>query len=266
MMKALRISVSALFLFLSPLYSHNAKADTLTIVGTGDGTHVLRALAKAYVLENPNQTVSIPPSVGSSGGVKLVGLNKNKLGRVARKINGDEEYLGLTYVPYARIPVAFYAHPLVDVKELSVDQILEIYRGDIRDWSEVKGRPGKIRVVRRERGDSSMLLLNKRIPAFSEIQFTEFMKVATSESQSVGLVSSVPGAIGFGPLPGVEEPDVSVLSLDGKQPSAKDYLLELVLALVFYEENNSGQIKGFVDYVTSSKGQKVIKDNQAIPY
>ncbi|MBL4739493.1 MAG: substrate-binding domain-containing protein [Sneathiella sp.] len=266
MSKAMKVTFSTISLLIALLWVPNVDAEPLTIVGTGDGTHVLRALANNYITANPEQVIHVPDSVGSSGGIKLVGKRKNILGRVAREIKENEKKYGLKYMPYARIPVVFYVNNSVDVNHLTIRQILNIYRGDAQDWSEFGGSPGKIRVIRRERGDSSSELLNKKIASFENIRFTEFIKVATSEKRSVELVSLVPGAIGFGPFPDSRGPEVKVLSLEGKYPSDEGYILELVLAMIFHDENNTGLVNKFINYITSDNGKAVIRSGKALPY
>ncbi len=247
-------------------FSPDLHAERLTIVGTGDGTHVLRALSRAFNYNFPEHNLEVPESVGSSGGIRLVGKKKNKLGRVARKVKETEQHFGLSYIPYARIPVTFYVNPSVEMEDITIDQILSIYRGDIQDWALLEGNPGRIRVIRREQGDSSIETLNKSLPQFKHIEFTEFIKVATSEDQSVALVSSIPGTIGFGPLPDAQGPIVKVLKLVGKQPDEAGYPLNLVLGLVYHETDKKGLVAEFIKFVTSSDAKAIIQNHGALPF
>lgn len=248
------------------LSSNSLHAEKLTIVGTGDGTHVLRTLSKAYNHSFPEHILDIPESVGSSGGIRLVGKEKYKLGRVARKIKETEQHFGLSYTPYARIPVTFYVNPSVEMEGITIEQILNIYRGDVQEWALLGGNPGRIRVIRREQGDSSFETLNKYLTHFKDIEFTEFIKVATSEDQSVALVSSIPGAIGFGPLPDALGPLVKVLKLDGKHPEETGYPLNLVLGLIYHETNKKGLIAEFIKYVSSADAKAIIQNEGALPF
>src|SRR5256885_15697059 len=64
--------------------SANAQAGDLSVVGTGDGIDLLRALGAAYTADHPDTNVVVPPSIGSGGGVAAVGADKEVLGRIAR--------------------------------------------------------------------------------------------------------------------------------------------------------------------------------------
>jgi hypothetical protein len=52
----------------------------VSIVGTGDGIDIFRALAVAFMEENKSIWIDVPPSIGSSGGVAAVGKNMAVLG------------------------------------------------------------------------------------------------------------------------------------------------------------------------------------------
>ena len=61
-------------------------AGDLSVVGTGDGIDLLRALGAAYTADHPETNVIVPPSVGSGGGIAAVGSDKEVLARVARPL------------------------------------------------------------------------------------------------------------------------------------------------------------------------------------
>src|SRR5262245_19096561 len=64
----------------------NANAGDLSVVGTGDGIDLLRALGEAYTADHPDANVIVPPSIGSGGGISAVGSNKDVLVRAARPL------------------------------------------------------------------------------------------------------------------------------------------------------------------------------------
>lgn len=142
------LKVIGLIIFITA-FASSAAAEKLVIVGTGSGTAILKAIAAAFHEKYPDITIEIPPSIGSGGGVKAVGRDEYTLGRVARKIKDKEKPYGLTYIPYAKIPVVFYTNKSVSVKQISTQQVLDIYQGKITDWKDVGVQKGPIRVVKR---------------------------------------------------------------------------------------------------------------------
>ena len=81
------------------LMSLTAHAGDLSVVGTGDGIDLLRALGAAYTADHPETTVIVPPSIGSGGGIAAVGSNKEVLARAARPLTDPEKEAGLVATP-----------------------------------------------------------------------------------------------------------------------------------------------------------------------
>lgn len=149
-----------------------ASAKEMEIVGTGDGVKVLNALGAAYARSHPGMSVSVPESIGSSGGIAAVGKGEKVLARVARTLKDDEKGSGLTYLPFAKVPVVFFVNPSLTVKKLTSQQICAIYAGKISNWKEVGGPDAAIVVVTREAKDSSLGVLQKSLPGFKDVVVT----------------------------------------------------------------------------------------------
>src|SRR3954464_10406203 len=83
--------------------SATAQAGDLSVVGTGDGIDLLRALGTAYTAAHPDTNVIVPPSIGSGGGIAAVGSGKEVLGRIARPLSDSEKQAGLVATPVFRL-------------------------------------------------------------------------------------------------------------------------------------------------------------------
>ena len=97
----------------------NAHAADLSVVGTGDGIDLLRALGAAYRADHPETNVIVPPSIGSGGGIAAVGSNKEVLARAARPLSNSEKEAGLIATPVFRLPSAFFVHRSAGVTSLT---------------------------------------------------------------------------------------------------------------------------------------------------
>jgi phosphate transport system substrate-binding protein len=86
------------------LVGPSAHAGELSVVGTGDGIDLLRALGAAYTADHPETNVIVPPSIGSGGGIAAVGSNKEVLARAARPLSDSEKEAGLVATPVFRLP------------------------------------------------------------------------------------------------------------------------------------------------------------------
>ena len=238
----------------------------MDIVGTGDGMNVLRNLSAAFSKAEPSVTIGVPDSIGSGGGVKAVGKDKFKLGRIARPIKDKEKHYGLDYQPFARVPVVFYVNKSVGVKDISADQVAAIYSGKITNWSEVGGKNARIRVVRREDGDSSLSVLSKTFPGFKDLVMTKRAKTAVSTPESFQTVEAKAGAIGFGPYSDAVAANVNILKIDGVDPTDPAYPSATTLALIYKAKNRSGDVAKFLDFTRSATGRAAIEASNAVPF
>jgi len=255
----------AIFVIFCAALTTPAVAETLSIVGTGDGMMLLRDIARTFEENHPGNRVKVPDSIGSSGGIKAVGTDKNKLGRVARSIKDKEKPYGLTRVPYARSPVAFFTHPDTGVPGLSSNQVLGIFAGDITNWSDVGGSDGKIRVVIREESDSSRKALKKTFPGWADIHLTSRSKMATTTQEAMDVVAKKKRTIGFGPYPDAVSAGLNILKIDGKSPVDAGYPSFTTLSLIYKEENKKGLVATFVDFILSGKADETILKARGVP-
>ena len=141
------------------------QAGDLSVVGTGDGIDLLRALGAAYTADHPDTNVIVPPSIGSGGGIAAVGSGKEVLGRIARPLSDSEKAAGLIATPVFRLPSAFFVHRSAGVDSLTSKQLADVYRGKITNWRDLGGADLRIKVVRREDQDSTLLVLRESMPA-----------------------------------------------------------------------------------------------------
>jgi phosphate transport system substrate-binding protein len=241
-----------------------ARADDLQIVGTGDGIDLLRALSGDFMQEKSDR-VEVPPSIGSGGGIAAVGAGKAVLGRVARKLTAPELASGLSYVPVARLPSAFFMHPGTGVTALTSDQLADVYAGRVMKWSELGGADLPIKVVRREDSDSTLTVLRVMMPGWKDLQITEKSKTSTTTQDAIETVRDVAGAIGFGPYSMTLEPAVAVLKINGHHPLEPAYPSSVELALIYKDATITPAARAFVDYVKSAKARTVMARSGGVP-
>lgn len=242
-----------------------ANAGELKIVGTGDGLEMLRALAVAYAAEHKNVDISIPPSIGSGGGVVAVGTGRERLGRVARPLTSSEIKYGLVYVPIAKIPSAIFTHTSTKIEGLTSEDLVRVYSGKVTSWSDVGGANLKVKVVRREEVDSTLQVLRASMPGWSALEFTSRSKTAVTTQDAIQTVRKIPGTIGFGPYSKPLGFDMNVLRIDGKFPTDPDYPSAVELALIYKADRLEDDMKSFVDFSLSEAGAKIITNYGGVP-
>lgn len=240
------------------LFGSPANAEELTIVGTGSGPPILKAIGLSFTNQYPDIKITVPRSIGSGGGIKAVGTDQYLLARVARKIKKKEQQYNLSYVPLARMPVVFFTNKDVAIKNLTKEQVFDIYSGKIYNWREVGGYDGRIKVIRRQEGDSSLSVLRKTFPNFKNIKITSLSKTTYSDPDNIDLTERTPGAIAFGTYCDVVNREVNTFSIDDVHPAGDDYPYFATFALVYKDKSYTGTVKKFIEYATSTSVEKTI--------
>lgn len=242
-----------------------AEVQSLQVVGTGDGMELVRLMGVAYTTENPNRPVIVPPSIGSGGGIAAVGAGKAHLARVARPLKQAEVETGLVAKDIFRLPTAIYVNPQLPVTNLSSAQLASIYDGSVVNWADVGGPDLRIKVVRREDTDSSLAVLRRSMPGWSDLAFTSRSKIAVTTQDAVETVRNVQGAIGFGPFSRPMEGTVKVMAIDGRYPTDADYPSAVTISFVWRTGSMPEHADAFLNFGLSSKAQALLKSHGAMP-
>ncbi len=250
---------------VSLLLSNGVLAEEITIVGTGSGMSLLRAVGEAFTQKNPDVRIIVPDSIGSGGGVKAVGTDQYKIGRIARNIKEKEKHYGLTHVPFAQMPIVIFVNKSVGITSLTPEQVCGIYSGKIRNWNEVGGKGTRIKVICREPGDSSLRVLLESFPGFKDITLTPKSKTTYSDPKTCKFAEQKADTIAFGTYINARNYDVDILTINDKHPSKADYPYVGTLALVFKEKNRTGNIQKFVEFATSPAAHDAIRSAGGLP-
>jgi phosphate transport system substrate-binding protein len=257
-----KITVSALLLIAA---LSAVAAEEIPIVGTGAGMDLLEAVVAEYLKLKPDAGLTVPPSVGSGGGITVVSKDKALLGRISRPLKESEMGLGLSYREFARFPIVFYANPAAGVKSLTRTQIIDIFEGKIDNWKAVGGADLPILLVKRPKGDSALDVLQANMKGFAGEHIAADATTQFTDQKAIAYVLANPGAVAFGSMADAAKVAVTVLSYEGIAPLDKGYPFLGVLALIYKDANLVGDVKGFVDFVVSAKARPVIVKAYGIP-
>lgn len=262
-----RCSLFWLLLALWVFLAAPAFGESLAIPGTGACEVIVAELAAAFNRVNPDGQVVVPPSTGSGGGITSVLKDEAFLARVARRLKPEEEKQGLVPIPFARDTVAFVVGRQVNVKSLSADQLEAIFSGKIDNWKEVGAKEGRIRVVAREPGDSSLIVIQEHLKGFRNLVFTPDAKVILYDKVNVETLDKYRNAIGFVTTSSLKwsKGGLRTVSLDGVAPTRQNvlsgkYRLAEEFTLV-YKKNLDSAARKFVDFVFSAEGRRIIEAN-----
>jgi len=215
-------------------------------------------LAAAFKEKNPDITVTIQGG-GSGVGIKSAADGTVDIGAASRELNPDEPKLVKHLL--ARDGIALVVHPSNSVTGLTKDQIVQIFAGEITDWSEVGGSNGTITVIAREEGSGTRGAFEEMV--MGKTLITDKAILQPSNGALRTSMSTTPLAIGFLSL-GYVDSTVKALTVDGVAPTpenCKSGKYPIVRPLYFLtKEQPTGSVKAFIDFCTSSEGQEIVQD------
>lgn len=262
-------TIPPLFLARSDIVISGYDDQKISVGGTGDSKQLLSSLAQALLKKLKGGEINVPESVGSSGGIRALVDGRIELARTARPLNQKEKRMGLSERLFAFSPVVFVVHPSVTgIDNLSTQEILDIYSGKIKNWSEVGSIDHKIYAVTREPGDSSLTVLKNNMPGFKEIN-TATAKTIYNTQDTIDALKKHRFTIGYTPFNEIKNSKLRVLKLDGIFPSIENiqsgkYNLVVPLSVV-YKEEPTGLSRSFMEFLYSEEGKRIISDLGSIP-
>jgi len=240
----------------------NAKiSGSISMAGSTSMEKFANAIAESFMAKYPDVTVTAE-FTGSSAGIEAVTAGSVDIGNSSRALKEEEKAAGVVENIVAIDGIAVILDPANRVKDLTKEQLISIYKGEIRNWSELGGMDTPIVVVGREAGSGTR-------GAFEELLEMEDQCAYASELDSTGAViakvASTPGAIGYASLDAIDE-TVTAASLEGVTATADnikagDYFLcrPFVMGTMGEISEQSDAVKALFDYLASEEGKEVIK-------
>lgn len=234
---------------------------TVTMAGSTSMEKLANAAAESFMAKYPDTTVTAE-FTGSSAGVESVLAGSVDIGNSSRNLKDSEKEAGAVENIVAIDGIAVVFDPANTVTELTKDQLISIYKGEVKNWSELGGADQAVVVVGREAGSGTR-------GAFEELLEIEEQCAYANELDSTGAVmakvASTPGAIGYVSLDVVDDSVIAV-SLDGVAATeenivAGDYFLSrpFVMATKGEISEQSETVQAFFEWLVSDEGKELIK-------
>ena len=236
--------------------------------GSTSMEEVMGVLTEQFQNDNPDVTVTYDPT-GSGTGIEAAANGTADIGLSSRALTDEEVASGLVGTEIALDGIAVIVNADSPVADLSVEQIAQIFTGEITDWSEVGGDAGEIACIGREANSGTR-------DGFESITGTEDACVLSQELNSTGAViqavASSPNAIGYASLSAVEGQDgIKAITVGGvacTEETVKDGTYEIQRPFVFVTKEGtelSEAAQAFFDFATSADASELIASAGAVP-
>ncbi|MDO5410295.1 MAG: phosphate ABC transporter substrate-binding protein [Lachnospiraceae bacterium] len=233
---------------------------TITLSGSTSMEKLATAMAEAFMAEHTGVTVT-PEFTGSSAGIEAVTAGTVNIGNSSRSLTDSEKAAGAVENIVAIDGIAVIADKENTVEDLTKEQLTKIYKGEVKNWSELGGPNEAVVVIGRENGSGTR-------GAFEELLEVEDACKYANELDSTGAVlakvASTPGAIGYVSLDVLDD-SVKAMKLEGVEATADNikagkYFLSrpFVMATKGEISEQSELVQAFFDFVKSDAGKKVV--------
>ncbi|MFS1425155.1 phosphate ABC transporter substrate-binding protein [Shewanella sp. 10N.286.48.B5] len=255
--------LTAVGLMAAPL----VQAGTVTVSGSTSVAHVMEVLAENYQ-NTTNKNVEVQ-GTGSSAGIRAAKDGTSMIGMSSRNIKPNELTPKTKEIVIARDGIAAAVNKANPVKDLTQEQISKIYRGEIKNWSEVGGEARPIVVVTRENGSGTrgafeeIMQLQRKVNGHTVTAITPSAQVGNGNGMIKTIVANNPYAIGYISLGSVDDSlnalSVNGVAATGSNIAAGDYqIARPFIALI--NEDAPATAKSFIEFIMSADGQGIVAE------
>ena len=237
-------------------------------VATGGSTsmkNVIAALTEGFAEVEPGVTVSYDPT-GSGAGITGATDKTLDIGLSSRALKDDEK-ADVDGTTIALDGIAIIVNNASKVEDLTVDQLKQMFTGEITNWSEVGGDDGEIVLVGREAGSGTRDGFESIVDVKDSCKYAQEL---TATGAVISAVEANPLAIGYASLSAVGDTvkAVTVGGVECSEETVKDGSYEVQRPFVFVTNDSvtlSAQAQAFFDFATSTDAADLIRTAGAVP-
>ena len=237
-------------------------------VATGGSTsmkNVIAALTEGFAEVEPGVTVSYDPT-GSGAGITGATDKTLDIGLSSRALKDDEK-ADVEGTTIALDGIAIIVNNASKVEDLTVDQLKQMFTGEVTNWSEVGGDDGEIVLVGREAGSGTRDGFESIVDVKDSCKYAQEL---TATGAVISAVEANPLAIGYASLSAVGDTVkmVTVGGVECSEETVKDGSYEVQRPFVFVTNKSvalSEQAQAFFDFATSADAADLIRTAGAVP-
>ena len=263
MLRGVALASAAVILSSSTPSIAASEEKQLVVTGSSTVAPVLSEIAKRYESLHPDVRIDVQTG-GSSRGLKDARTGLADIGMISRALKEEEKDL----TPYliGIDGVAMIVHADNPIKELSREQIIDIYVGKINNWSELGGADEPIVVINKAEGRATLELFLEYFGLKSPDIQADI--IAGDNEQDIKAVAGNPFSIAYVSI-GNAEYDIKVgvpirlLPLEGvaatsENVAAERFPMRRPLNLVVPKQPE-GLVLDFINYARSAEVRDIIE-------
>ena len=233
--------------------------------GSTSMKNVIAALTEGFAEVEPGVTVSYDPT-GSGAGITGAADKTLDIGLSSRALKDDEK-ADVEGTTIALDGIAIIVNNASKVEDLTVDQLKQMFTGEITNWSEVGGDDGEIVLIGREAGSGTRDGFESIVEVKDSCKYAQEL---TATGAVISAVEANPLAIGYASLSAVGDTVkmVTVGGVECSEDTVKDGSYEVQRPFVFVTNKSvtlSEQAQAFFDFAVSADAADLIRTAGAVP-
>lgn len=184
------------------------------------------------------------------------------LAAIGRSLTEQEKAQGLIAVPVSRHKIAIIVGSENPFKgDLTFEQFAKIFRGELKDWSQLGGEPGPIRFVDRpDNSDTRQAFRNYRV--FKQAPFTtgKTARQLAQDNTSQVVEALKTSGIGYAIVDQLQgRGDVRVITMNKVLPNNPKYPFSQPLIYVYKGPQPNPSAQAFLGFATAPASRKTIE-------
>lgn len=260
------------------------RQETIKIKGSDTMVNLGQAWAEAYMEKHPEASISVTGGGSGVGIAALIsgdaditqssrGMKPEEIEEAKMRGRDPKEFI------VARDGLSVIVNPKNPVGRLTIGQLSDIYTGKLTNWKQLGGKDAPIVALSRDRSSGTHVFFLEHVVRKGNAKGPEeygkkcLMQISSqSIADEVSRNENAIGYVGMGYVkhgshktilvakdeksPYIEPTTENVLK--GTYPIARPLYL-------YTPKEPSGTVKGYIDFVLSDEGQKIVADQEFVP-
>ncbi|KNY27652.1 substrate-binding domain-containing protein [Pseudobacteroides cellulosolvens] len=243
------------------------------VSGNELGNKITKEMAFSYLQKAHKKIFINCEEVAASVPLSRINTGKANLGILTRPLTPEEKALNLKETIFGYEAFAVIVNNNSKVKDLSIESVKKVMKGEIKNWSQLGGDDGKITLYMMgdtPKGNRMLLAVNDFFELIQKsangktnksLMSTYIKK--DSENEVIEAVSQQDNAIGIISFDSIDNASVYPIDIEGVEPSIENLLsgkYKMCIPFkILSKENIEPDMKEFVSYIIGEEGQKNIK-------
>jgi phosphate transport system substrate-binding protein len=257
-------------------FAFTAAPERITVKGSDTMVILAQKWAEVYLKSNSGASIQVTGG-GSGVGISALINGATDIANASRKMkNTEKDKLKARYntlgveVACAKDGITIYLNPANKIKELSIKQLSDIFKGTVTNWKEVGGSDEAIKLYGRENSSGTYVFFQENVV---KGDYATSCQTLPGTAAVVNAVKKDAYGIGYGGAAYAEGIVICKVKKDDNSqaviPTAetiKSNEYPITRYLFMYLRNRpTGEMKKYIDWILSAEGQKLVVEMGYFP-